>query len=296
MSLAIHQLVIPIEMNRPRPAKRRALILTLQVSANRTKFLTYSQSQIACANMITHLHTNNSDFRPKPVAMIALLILACLAFAGCGSDEKSDSKASSQDSGASVDGGGSDDSSNGEEATKSDSGSDAKQWDAPPKMTIDPKKKYTALVKTNKGSFTITLDPKKAPNAVNNFVFLAREGFYRNVPFHRIVKGFVIQTGDPTGTGTGGPGYNIKDDPGGKYTRGTVAMANTGAPNSAGSQFFVSLDELQLPATYALFGNVTDGMDVVDKIAETPVETADSGEASSPTEKVTLQDVTITES
>lgn len=248
--------------------------------------MTYSQSPIACADMTTNLQPNGTLFRRYQLALIGLMIVAAFVLGGCGSDNKSDSEPSKKDSGSSADGGGSD-------GSEEDSG--GQQWDSPPKMTIDPDKTYTALLKTNKGSFTIALDPKKAPNATNNFVFLAREGFYKNVPFHRIAKDFVIQTGDPTGTGTGGPGYNIEDDPGGKYTRGTVAMANTGAPNSAGSQFFVSLGDLELPATYALFGKVTKGMDVVDQIAQTPVEDTGSGEVSSPTEKVTLQDVTITE-
>lgn len=226
-----------------------------------------------------------------PLRLLALPLLAVLfslGAAGCGEAEGDEGGGSSKAAAS---------AKKTETTTSADSDGpkDGKQWAEPPKMGIDPARRYTAVVRTTEGSFTIELDAKKAPNAVNNFVFLAREGFYTDVPFHRIVKGFVIQTGDPTGTGTGGPGYNIEDDPGGKYERGTVAMANTGQPNSAGSQFFVSLDTLDLPPTYALFGKVTKGMEVVDAIAKTPVEMAPSGEQSQPTRSVEMTSVSITE-
>lgn len=180
-----------------------------------------------------------------------------------------------------------------------DSTAKRKQWDAPPAMTIDPARTYTATIETNKGTIVAELLPKESPNAVNNFVFLARQGFYRNVPVHRVVKGFVIQSGDPTGTGGGGPGYNIEDDPvTGSYTRGVLAMANTGAPNSGGSQFFITLADLNatLTKTYPIFGRVTKGMDVADKIAQTPVVDGGSGEQSKPTEPVTITNIAIAES
>lgn len=172
------------------------------------------------------------------------------------------------------------------------------QWSTPPAMTIDGSKKYTAKVETNKGDFTIELLPAEAPMTVNNFVCLARAGYFDNTPFHRIVAGFVIQGGDPTGTGSGGPGYRFNDEPIGlDYEKGTVAMANAG-PNTNGSQFFVVLDDLRgrLGKNYTIFGKVTDGMDVVDKLGQTPTKAGGSGEKSSPVEPVTIEKVTITES
>ncbi|MEZ4531454.1 MAG: peptidylprolyl isomerase [Thermomicrobiales bacterium] len=172
------------------------------------------------------------------------------------------------------------------------------QWDKPPAMQIDGSKKYSALVETNKGSFTIELLPAEAPLAVNNFVCLARAGFYDNTPIHRIVAGFVIQGGDPTGTGSGGPGYRFNDEPVNlDYEKGTVAMANAG-PNTNGSQFFVVLENLtgRLPKNYTLFGKVTDGMDVVDTLGKVETKVGRSGEKSTPVEPVTIEKVTITES
>jgi len=172
------------------------------------------------------------------------------------------------------------------------------QWSKPPEMQIDGSKTYTALVETNKGDFTIELLPAEAPLAVNNFVCLARAGFYDNTPVHRIVAGFVIQGGDPTGTGSGGPGYRFNDEPVNlDYLKGTVAMANAG-PNTNGSQFFVVLENLtgKLPKNYTLFGKVTDGMDVVDTLGKVQTQVGRSGEKSTPVEPVTIEKVTITES
>jgi cyclophilin family peptidyl-prolyl cis-trans isomerase len=141
---------------------------------------------------------------------------------------------------------------------------------APP-MTIDPSKTYTATVTTDVGSFTIQLDPKTAPKTVNSFVFLAQHHYYDCVVFHRVIQTFMDQTGDPTGTGDGGPGYQFADELPKKaspqYPLGSVAMANSG-PNTNGSQFFVvsGPEGESLPPSYTLFGTVTSGMDVVDKI------------------------------
>jgi cyclophilin family peptidyl-prolyl cis-trans isomerase len=144
-----------------------------------------------------------------------------------------------------------------------------------PAATIDASKTYTATVKTTTGSFVITLDAKTAPQTVNNFVFLAQKGYYHCVIFHRVIPNFMDQTGDPTGTGQGGPGYTIPDENPAKaanattqYPLGSVAMANTGQPNSGGSQFFIVAGPQgeSLPNTYALFGQVTSGMNVVDTI------------------------------
>ncbi len=174
-------------------------------------------------------------------------------------------------------------------------GDKGKQWSSEPAMTIDPSKSYAATLKTSEGDLTIDLLADHAPRAVNSFVFLAREGFYEGVTFHRIMKGFMVQTGDPTGTGSGGPGYRFKDEPVSlRYTRGTVAMANAG-PNTNGSQFFiVDGDDVGLPPNYTIFGRVREGLDVLDKIAATPVALA-RGERSKPTREVRIESVTIRE-
>ncbi|HVL23353.1 MAG TPA: peptidylprolyl isomerase [Thermomicrobiales bacterium] len=173
------------------------------------------------------------------------------------------------------------------------------QWDSAPAMTIDSGKTYTATIETSQGTITAELMADKAPNTVNNFVCLANAGYYSNVPFHRIIAGFMIQTGDPTGTGAGGPGYKFDDElPGDdlSYERGVLAMANAG-PNTNGSQFFINhQDNTQnLPKSYTIFGKVTEGMDVVDKIAAVPVTASATGEPSSPTTPVTITKVTISE-
>ena len=174
-----------------------------------------------------------------------------------------------------------------------------KQWSRPFDLQIDPAKQYGATLATNKGDFEIEFYPDVAPQTVNNFVSLAREGFFDGTPFHRIVSGFVIQGGDPTGTGSGGPGYRFADElpTTNDYERGVVAMANAG-PNTNGSQFFVCLTDLsgRLPKNYTIFGKVKSGLEVVDAIAATPTRRGSSGEPSTPTEAVTLNSVTITES
>jgi cyclophilin family peptidyl-prolyl cis-trans isomerase len=148
-------------------------------------------------------------------------------------------------------------------------------YSSAPAMTIDTSKTYSATVKTTAGTFDIALDAKSAPGTVNNFVFLADKGYYHCVIFHRVIPQFMDQTGDPTGTGEGGPGYTIKDEnppkatnPSDQYPLGSVAMANTGSPNSGGSQFFIVAgpEGESLPNTYALFGSVSSGMNVVDTI------------------------------
>ena len=168
----------------------------------------------------------------------------------------------------------------------------ATQYSAPPEMTIDLSKTYTAKLATSAGDITIEFTAADAPQTVNNFVFLAGDGFYDGVIFHRVIDGFMIQGGDPTGTGTGGPGYRFRDEFHSKtsYGRGTVAMANSG-PNTNGSQFFICHKDAGLPNAYTIFGTVTDGMDVVDAIA-----TAPTGAQDRPTDPVTINSIEITES
>ncbi len=166
----------------------------------------------------------------------------------------------------------------------------AKQYGKPPEMAVDPKKSYSATVDTSAGKMVLDLFVDDAPATVNSFVFLAREGFYENVIFHRVIEGFMIQGGDPTGTGTGGPGYKFADEPvKRKYNRGTLAMANAG-PNTNGSQFFIMHRDYPLPPNYTIFGALTSGEDVLDAIA-----TAKTGGGDRPIEPVTINSVTIEE-
>jgi cyclophilin family peptidyl-prolyl cis-trans isomerase len=165
-----------------------------------------------------------------------------------------------------------------------------KKYNEQPELTIDLSSKYTATLDTNHGPITIELDPARSPQTVNNFVFLARDGYYDDVIFHRVVPGFVIQGGDPTGTGRGGPGYQFRDELEGEgnYDRGVVAMANAG-PNTNGSQFFICLKRVSLPHAYTIFGKVTDGLDAVDSIAALPTK------SEKPTEDAVIRGVTIQE-
>jgi len=146
----------------------------------------------------------------------------------------------------------------------------AKQYSALPAMTVDPQKDYEATIKTDKGDIRIQLLAGQAPATVNNFVFLARDGFYDGVTFHRVIPGFMAQSGDPTGTGTGGPGYRFDDEPSALRLRhdreGTLSMANAG-PNTNGSQFFITLGPTpHLDGKHAVFGRVIAGMDVLRQI------------------------------
>ena len=167
------------------------------------------------------------------------------------------------------------------------------RFDSAPPMIIDPAKNYTATMVTSKGTLEIVLDAIGAPLTVNNFVFLARWHYYDGVTFHRVIPGFVLQGGDPSGNGTGGPGYRFADElpKAGRYELGSLAMANAG-PNTNGSQFFVisGPDGVRLPPLYALFGKVVKGLDVVSAIN-------DIGSSSgTPRERVVIESVTVTES
>jgi peptidylprolyl isomerase/peptidyl-prolyl cis-trans isomerase B (cyclophilin B) len=162
-------------------------------------------------------------------------------------------------------------------------------------MCIDVNRTYVAEMTTGKGRFTITLDAKAAPKTVNNFVVLARHHYYDGITFHRVVPGFVVQGGDPLGTGTGGPGYAFADElpRAGSYKIGSVAMANSG-PNSNGSQFFVVTGQagVSLPPNYSLFGQVTSGMDVVMAIEAAGGRGGANGK---PDETVTISSVRVSE-
>ena len=167
------------------------------------------------------------------------------------------------------------------------------RFSAAPPMIIDPAKTYGATMVTSKGTLEIVLDALGAPVTVNSFVFLARWHYFDGIIFHRVIPGFVLQGGDPTGTGTGGPGYKFNDElpKPGRYELGSLAMANAG-PNTNGSQFFVisGPDGMRLPPLYALFGKVVKGLDVVQTIN-------DYGSPSgTPRERIVIESVTISES
>jgi cyclophilin family peptidyl-prolyl cis-trans isomerase len=173
-------------------------------------------------------------------------------------------------------------------------GSSPKQqrFDAEPPMCIDPEKRYSATIETNKGTIVVNLDAHGAPKTVNNFVFLARYHYFDGVTFHRIIPGFVIQGGDPEGTGRGGPGYRFADElpKPGRYHIGSLAMANAG-PNTNGSQFFIisGPDGGGLPPQYSLFGQVVSGADAVAAIDKLGTRSG------TPSERVVMESVTITE-
>ncbi|MEG6523113.1 peptidylprolyl isomerase [Desulfotomaculum sp. 1211_IL3151] len=170
----------------------------------------------------------------------------------------------------------------------------------PPQMFIDKNKHYEATVKTNRGSFKIDFFAAETPSTVNNFIFLAKEGFYNGVPFHRIIKDFMVQTGDPLGNGTGGPGYKFNDElpPPHPYASGMIAMANSG-PNTNGSQFFICTGEqakfLNNTPNYTVFGQIIEGMEVVRIISDTPVVKNDWGELSQPMEQIYINNISIVE-
>jgi len=166
------------------------------------------------------------------------------------------------------------------------------QWSKPPEVTIDPNKTYTAVFRTDKGEFRVLLYANRAPKTVNNFVFLARQGFYNGTSFHRVIKDFMAQGGDPTGTGMGGPGYTFEDefDPTLKFDGpGYLAMANSG-PNTNGSQFFITFAATPwLNGEHTIFGKVTEGMDVVRSL------TLRDPQQNASTKGSTLESVTIEE-
>ena len=149
-----------------------------------------------------------------------------------------------------------------------------KQWDAPPEMQIDSSKTYRVTIKTNRGNIELELYPEHAPKTVNNFVYLAGEGFYDGIVFHRVIDNFMIQGGDPTGTGSGGPGYRFEDEVADNpltHERCVISMANAG-PGTNGSQFFIThAPQPHLDGKHTVFGAVVEGHDVVDAVQQDDV-------------------------
>lgn len=227
--------------------------------------------------------------RGLPAFLAVLVVLA----AACGSD---DSSATADTSAASADS-----SNDGSAASAVDcppvegTAEQTQQFASAPPMCLDDGATYAAVVTTNKGEFTIALDQGLAPETVNSFVFLARNRYFDDTDCHRIIPNFVVQCGDPTGTGTGGPGYTIVDEPPepGQYEVGSIAMAKTAAPNSGGSQFFIitGSDGASLPPDYSLFGQVTDGLDT----AVAAMAAAGTEGAGVPSEPIEIQSIRIVE-
>ncbi len=174
------------------------------------------------------------------------------------------------------------------------------QFEAPDDMGLDPSTPVHITMSTSCGDLEIELEPAIAPETVNSFVFLATEGYFDSTVFHRVIPGFVAQGGDPTATGTGGPGYTIPDEfppPGVGYDRGVLAMANAG-PGTTGSQFFIVVEDTELPPQFAIFGRVVDGFDVLDRLQEVPLGVSPVSPdpvASTPLETIYFNGIAINE-
>lgn len=232
-------------------------------------------------------HTANRTFRPL------ILCVFLLGLSACGSDDDDPEESATAPAAAAAPEG------CWTLEQRIDDLNGKPQWSAPPAIVIDQAKAYTARFETSLGGFTVELLPQEAPITVNSFVCLARAGFFDGIGFHRIVAEFVVQAGDPTGTGAGGPGYRFEDELPTTlaYERGTLALANAG-PGTNGSQFFVCITDLsqRLPPNYSIFGRVTEGMESVDAIAGVSVQAGRGGEVSSPIDPVTIASVTVSES
>jgi len=225
------------------------------------------------------------------VALVGALVLLVLAAAGCGSKSSAETTTSSS-SATTTAAVGNSGKLNGCDRLGSAPSIGAKKQ-AKPTQKLDPNKVYEVTMKTNCGTFTIRMDQKQSPNASASFVTLVQHGFFDGIIFHRIVPGFVIQGGDPTGTGAGGPGYLTVDKPPktAKYTHGVVAMAKTATQpaGTAGSQFFiVTVPDAGLPPDYAIIGKVVKGLDVVDHIG-----TLGDPSTQAPTQTVEIRQATV---
>lgn len=236
----------------------------------------------------------------KWFSLVLVTILLGVAAAACGSDDDGSDADATQDffyaqqteTARNASGGGTPPPDQTSAPAPTPAGEEtplaSKTYAAEPPMTIDPAKQYTATIHTEVGDLKLELYPQDAPRHVNNFVFLAREGFYNGVTFHRVIPGFVAQAGDPTGTGSGGPGYNIPDEVNKReFLDGTLGMAKTAAPNSAGSQWFICYaPQPNLNGNYTVFGQLIEGRDVLDKIAP-----RDPARATTPGTKILSIDI-----
>lgn len=226
--------------------------------------------------------------RKQRILLLVLLALVAAGVAFARSDRASDEPA------------GDDRSAAGDCTHNKPPGGNTDTPSSPPPMTIDRAKEYTAIFDTSCGTIEAELAADISPNTVNSFVYLARQGFYNGLSFHRIVKGFAIQGGDPKGDGTGGPSYKTVDAPPAdfKYEKGAIAMAKGGAEpaGTAGSQFFfVPAEGAALDPVYAVLGRVVKGDDVLEKLNNVPTESGASGENSSPVDPIYIEKITIRE-
>ncbi|WP_425517683.1 peptidylprolyl isomerase [Paenibacillus oenotherae] len=223
------------------------------------------------------------------IVLIIITASLALALAGCGAKEADNN----------VQGG----ASQAEDSTtKPEETPPVKEWPEMPKMSIDTSKSYEAAFVTSMGEFKVELFAKDAPQTVNSFVFLAREKYFDGLKFHRVIRDFMIQSGDPQGNGMGGPGYNIPDElnNGHTYEEGVVAMANTSQPDSGGSQFFIGsgkdVEGLNNQPIYTIFGKVSEGMETIKAIASAPVGPGNSDMTDSkPVQDITITSITIIE-
>jgi cyclophilin family peptidyl-prolyl cis-trans isomerase len=234
--------------------------------------------------------------------LILLLLVLPLVLFGCGADkETAESVVPAGDTGIALQTQSSQEpinqdniSENPDQSVSSDMNINNKTSNMP-EMIIDQNKTYTAIMRTTAGDITISLNAKATPITVNNFIWLSKKDFYKGVIFHRVIKDFMVQGGDPTGTGSGGPGYQFNDESfTGEYTRGTLAMANAG-PNTNGSQFFIMHADVPLPKNYVIFGQVTKGLETVDKIATAKTTIGGDGAMSKPIEPVKITSIEIIE-
>lgn len=230
------------------------------------------------------MHLRNAKWIIVPCTAMLTLVSAV----GCGTPQSRSNQANSASP-----------SANQQPANLSELKTTSQQWSKPPAMQINVDKQYDAVIHTNYGNFTIQLFTKDSPKTVNNFVFLAEHNFYHNDAFFRIIKSFMIQTGDPSNNGTGEPGYQFADElpPKHKYAPGIVAMANAGS-NTNGSQFFICTgsesESLNQNPNYTQFGKVVSGMNVVQKIASIPVvANPTTNEVSDPTKVAYIESVDI---
>ena len=269
----------------------------MKPSPSRTKYGIWTTHDVRlCCKMLHSFNINFGVEKARQVISLrqflisGILTLAFLMVVGCGGDEEVGTPKTEVRTQAPR-------TEQPTQTPKTEERAQAvKSYSSYPDMVIDTEKKYVATMVTNKGTVVFELFDDEAPKSVNNFVFLAREGYYDGVIFHRIVKNFMIQGGDPTGTGKGGPGYRFEDEPVTRdYLPGTLAMANAG-PNTSGSQFFIVQGRTAgIAKNYNIFGMVTEGLDVVNAIADTPVTRGDSGEVSKPLEEIIIESVTIEE-
>ena len=252
----------------------------------RTKFNLPKSSLFVPKFLLTKMSSNLLSRKKKAFAATAGLLL--LLGAGCAPQTAPSTRTDAYNT-TPVDTNAGSSASSGTNSSVTTPTESMTQWKFPGVLPAERIHNKQARISTNKGDIVIAFYDDTAPNTVSNFVYLAEGGYYDNVIFHRVIEGFMIQGGDPQGTGTGGPGYKfadeLKDDH--QYSRGTVAMANAG-PNTNGSQFFIMHRDYPLPHSYSIFGHVVEGMDVVDAIATTA-----TGPGDRPTSEIVMNKVTI---